>query len=82
MPGGIRRSGIRSAGVQGHISSRSSWGVRPMAMLGAPVSRITQPMVPDPAENASNQVRNFPDKIGREYPRLLLQRVERGAPVR
>jgi hypothetical protein len=38
-----------------------------MAMLGAPVSRITQPMVPAGAENTSIQVRNFSDKIGREW---------------
>jgi hypothetical protein len=82
MPSGIRRSGIRSAGVRGHISSRSSWGVRPMAMLGAPVSRITELMVPGPAENTSNQVRNFSDKIGRDCARLLLQRAELGVPVR
>ena len=60
MPSGSA-PGIRSAAVPGHISSRSSWGVRPMAMLGAPVSRITQLMVPGPEINTSNQVRNFSD---------------------
>jgi hypothetical protein len=71
MPSGIGRSGIRSAGVRGHISSRSSWGVRPMAMLGAPVSRITKPMIPAPAENTSNLVRNFSDEIGQDYATLI-----------
>jgi AcrR family transcriptional regulator len=38
-----------------------------MAMLGAPVFRITKSMVPASAENTSTQVRNFSDKNGREY---------------
>jgi len=35
-------------------------------MLGAPVFRITQPIVPAAAENTSILVRNFSDKIGRD----------------
>jgi hypothetical protein len=66
MPSGTGGRGIRSAGVRRHISSCSSWGVRPMAMLGAPFSRIMKPMVPAPAENTSNQVRNFSDKNGQD----------------
>jgi hypothetical protein len=57
----MRMTRIRGAGMPGHSSSRSSWGVRPMAMLGAPVSRITTSMVPDPRRNTSIQVRNFSD---------------------
>jgi hypothetical protein len=52
---------VRSAGLPGHISSRNSWGVRPKATLGAPVSRITLSIVPGPNENTSKQVRNFSD---------------------
>jgi hypothetical protein len=37
-----------------------------MAMLGAPVIRITEAMVSAAEENTSIQVRNFSDKIGRE----------------
>jgi hypothetical protein len=61
MPSGIRGAGIRNAGMPGQSSSRSSWGVRPMAMLGAPVFRITTPMLPGSRENASKEVRNFSD---------------------
>jgi hypothetical protein len=53
-----------------------------MAMLGAPVSRITKPMVPGPAENTSNQVRNFSDKNGQVYAMLPLRQGERRVPVR
>jgi hypothetical protein len=35
-----------------------------MAMLGAPVSRITRAMISAPAENTSNQVKNFSDEFG------------------
>jgi hypothetical protein len=55
------QAGIRNAGMPGHISSRSSWGVRPMATLGAPDFRITTSMVPAREQIASNQVRNFSD---------------------
>jgi hypothetical protein len=37
-----------------------------MAMLGAPVIRITTAMVAVAEQNASVQVRNFSDKLSRE----------------
>jgi hypothetical protein len=42
-----------------------------MAMLGAPVSRITKPMISASEENASNEVRNFSDEIGQLYAALV-----------
>lgn len=41
-----------------------------MAMLGAPDFRITKPMVPTAAGNASILVGNSSDKNGRDYARV------------
>src|SRR5437764_14567141 len=56
--------------IRRHISSCSSCGVRPTAMLGAPVFRITRSIVTAAPENASILVRNYSDFSGREWASL------------
>jgi hypothetical protein len=53
-----------------------------MAMLGAPVSRITKSMISAREENASNKVRNFSDQNGQLYATLGIRRSEHRPPVR
>ena len=50
MTSGKKRGGykVRDTGPGRHISSRTSWAVRPMAILGAPASRITRSILQTP----------------------------------